>query len=53
MERSNVDAVMVAGKFRKWNGQLLDLDLPALRKRLVASRDKLFERAGIEREMFW
>jgi cytosine/adenosine deaminase-related metal-dependent hydrolase len=53
MERSNVDAVMVAGKFRKWGGQLLEVDLPSLRAQLVASRDGLFERAGIERNMFW
>ncbi len=53
MERSNVDAVMVAGKFRKWDGQLLDVDLPSLRRQLIASRDALFQRAGIEREMFW
>jgi len=26
MERSNVDTVIVAGKIRKWKGQLLDVD---------------------------
>jgi len=43
----------VAGKFRKWSGQLIDVDLPSLRRQLIASRDALFQRAGIEREMFW
>ena len=52
MERSNVDSVMVAGKFRKWAGQMLDLDLPKLRAELEASRDKLFERSGVAKDLF-
>jgi cytosine/adenosine deaminase-related metal-dependent hydrolase len=51
MERSNVDTVMVAGRIRKWGGRLLDVDLPALRRRLAASRDGLFARAGVERDL--
>ena len=52
MERSNVDSVMVAGKFRKWGGQMLDMHLPTLRARLEKSRDGLFERAGVPQDLF-
>ena len=52
MVRSNVDTVMVAGKIRKWQGQLLDADLPKLRAELEASRDFLFKAAGVERDLF-
>ena len=52
MERSNVDTVIVAGKIRKWKGQLLDVDLPKLRSELEASRDYLFETAQVERDLF-
>ena len=52
MERSNVDTVMVAGRIRKWSGDLIDVDLPKLRRELEASRNYLFEAAGIKRELF-
>jgi 5-methylthioadenosine/S-adenosylhomocysteine deaminase len=52
MERSNVEAVMVGGRFRKWGGRLLEADVDGLRSRLETSRDHLFERAGIERRLF-
>ena len=52
MERSNVDTVIVAGKVRKWRGALLDADLPKLRRELEASRDYLFETAGVSRDLF-
>lgn len=52
MERSNVDTVMVAGKIRKWKGRLLDVDLPKLRAELEASRDFLFETAGVPQDLF-
>jgi len=48
MDRTNVETVIVAGKIRKWKGQLLDnatgapMDLAPLRKELEASRDFLF-----------
>ena len=41
MERSNVDTVMVAGKIRKWNGELIGFDVPKLRAELDTSRDYL------------
>jgi hypothetical protein len=52
MDRSNVDTVMVAGRIRKWRGELLDADLPKLRGELEASRDYLFQTAGIEPDLF-
>jgi 5-methylthioadenosine/S-adenosylhomocysteine deaminase len=52
MERSNVDTVMVAGKIRKWKGQLLDVDLPKLRAELEGSRDYLFKAADVEQNLF-
>lgn len=52
MERSNVDTVLVAGKIRKWNGNILDADIDKLRGELEASRDYLFDKAGIKRDLF-
>ena len=52
MERSNVETVIVAGKVRKWKGNLLDLDLPHLRRQLEASRDHIFAKAGIPQDLF-
>jgi hypothetical protein len=47
MERSNVESVIVAGKVRKWKGELLDVDLRQLRSRLEDSRDFLYSAAGV------
>jgi 5-methylthioadenosine/S-adenosylhomocysteine deaminase len=52
MDRTNVETVIVAGKVRKWKGQLLDFDLPHLRQQLEASRDYLFATAGIPQDLF-
>ncbi|MEJ8572015.1 amidohydrolase family protein [Microbaculum marinum] len=52
MERSNVDTVLVAGRIRKWRGRLLDADVPKLRRELEASRDYLFEVAGVQQDLF-
>jgi len=52
MDRSNVDTVLVAGKIRKWQGQLLDVDIEHLRQGLESSRDHLFASAGIEVDLF-
>ncbi len=52
MDRTNVNTVMVAGKVKKWQGQLLGFDIEKLRRELEASRDYLFEKAGIERNLF-
>lgn len=52
MDRSNVDTVMVAGKIRKWQGQLLGHDMDKLRRELEQSRDYIFEKAGVEHDLF-
>jgi len=52
MERTNVETVIVAGKIRKWNGQLLDVDLERLRTRLAATRDFLYSAAGVPQNPF-
>ena len=52
MDRTNVETVIVAGKVRKWKGQLLDVDLPRLRDKLESSRDYIFDAAGIRQDLF-
>lgn len=52
MERTNVETVIVAGKVRKWQGKLLDVDLRRLRRDLENSRDYLFNKAGIPQNLF-
>ena len=52
MDRSNVETVIVAGKVRKWRGQLLDVDLRRLGRQLAASRDFIFSAAGIPQDLF-
>jgi len=52
MDRTNVETVIVAGKIRKWKGQLLDVDLPRLRQQLEASRDYIFSAANIPQNLF-
>ncbi len=41
---SDVDSVMVAGKFMKRHGKLVDVDWPELRKQISASRDRIMNR---------
>jgi len=52
MDRTNVETVIVAGKIRKWKGQLLDVDIRQLRRKLEASRDYIFSKAGIPVDLF-
>ncbi|MBV8838334.1 MAG: amidohydrolase family protein, partial [Alphaproteobacteria bacterium] len=52
MDRTNVETVMVAGKVRKWKGQLLDVDLDRLRSQLEDSRDYIFKAAKIPQNLF-
>ncbi|PTY38422.1 amidohydrolase [Saccharospirillum sp. MSK14-1] len=52
MDRSNVDTVLVAGKLRKWQGRLLNVDIEHLRAGLENSRDHVFASAGIEVDLF-
>ncbi len=52
MDRSNVDTVMVAGRIRKWQGQLLGHDMTRMKRDLEASRDYIFEKAGVKHDLF-
>jgi 5-methylthioadenosine/S-adenosylhomocysteine deaminase len=52
MDRTNVETLIVAGKVRKWKGQLLDIDLQNLRRQLEASRDYVFATAGVAQDLF-
>jgi cytosine/adenosine deaminase-related metal-dependent hydrolase len=52
MDRTNVETVIVAGKIRKWNGQLLDVDLDPLRAQLAATRDFLYSATGVSQNPF-
>ena len=51
MDRTNVDTVMVAGQIKKWRGHLLGFDVAGLTTELEASRDYLFEAAGVDRDL--
>jgi predicted amidohydrolase YtcJ len=52
MERTNVETVIVAGKVRKWKGKLLDANLRRLRRELERSRDRIFEAAGVQQDLY-
>ena len=51
-ERSNVETVIVAGKIRKWRGELQDVNLNSLRAQLAATRDYLYGAAGVAQSPF-
>jgi cytosine/adenosine deaminase-related metal-dependent hydrolase len=42
----NIDKVFVAGRPKKWNRQLVDVDPQALHRTIIDSRDYLLERTG-------
>ncbi|MGR3869422.1 amidohydrolase family protein [Streptomyces graminifolii] len=48
-----VDTVLVAGQVVKRSGELVGVDLPALRARLLASRDRIAAAAGIPVDGTW
>ncbi|SEC44973.1 Cytosine/adenosine deaminase [Streptomyces sp. 3213] len=48
-----VDTVLVAGRVVKRDGALVGVDLPALRSRLLASRNRIAEAAGIPLDGTW
>lgn len=48
-----VDTVLVAGRVVKRDGVLVGMDLPALRTRLLASRDRIAAAAGIPLDGTW
>ncbi len=52
MDRTNVETVIVAGKVRKWKGNLLDVNLSHLRSQIEDSRDYIFAKANIKQDLF-
>jgi cytosine/adenosine deaminase-related metal-dependent hydrolase len=46
MNPGNVDAVFIAGKVRKWHGELVGVDLPRLMRTAEEARDAVMRRAG-------
>jgi cytosine/adenosine deaminase-related metal-dependent hydrolase len=52
MDRTNVDSVIVAGRFRKFRGALVDVDVARLVADLERTRDGLFARAGQTLDVF-
>ncbi|MFI5752872.1 amidohydrolase family protein, partial [Streptomyces sp. NPDC051644] len=48
-----VDTVLVAGRVVKRDGALVGVDLPALRTRLLASRDRIAAAAGVPLDGTW
>ncbi|MEV5576765.1 amidohydrolase family protein [Spirillospora sp. NPDC052269] len=48
-----VDTVLTAGRVVKRHGVLVDVDLPALRERLLASRDRIAADAGVALDGTW
>jgi cytosine/adenosine deaminase-related metal-dependent hydrolase len=45
-DAGNVDTVLVAGQPRKWEGRLIGVDVPRLRREIEGSRDWLLEQVG-------
>ncbi|NIB40821.1 amidohydrolase family protein [Pseudomaricurvus alkylphenolicus] len=51
MDSSNVDAVFVAGKARKWDGKMLDIDIERVTDLARNSRDYLFSKTRWQRSV--
>jgi len=52
MDTTNVENVFIAGKIRKWRGQLVGVDLARIRTQAEKSRDGLLARAKYPRDLF-
>jgi 5-methylthioadenosine/S-adenosylhomocysteine deaminase len=46
MNPGDVDTVFIAGKVRKWRGNLVGIDVPHLMRMAEESRDAVMRRAG-------
>ncbi|MCL2429270.1 MAG: amidohydrolase family protein, partial [Alphaproteobacteria bacterium] len=46
MNPSNVETVMIAGRIKKWRGNLIDADVPRVLQLAADARDALLRRAG-------
>lgn len=49
----NVDSVFIAGKAVKRGGKLVGVDVQAVRRKIVATRDALYERTGVPSTGDW
>jgi cytosine/adenosine deaminase-related metal-dependent hydrolase len=52
MDTSNVDAVFIAGDVKKWQGQLVGVDMNQLKRSIEQSRDRAFERNKYQPKLF-
>ncbi len=52
MDTSNVDAVFIGGRAKKWGGELLDVDLDRVERLVDASREYLVSAAGWPQTLF-
>ncbi|HYF17403.1 MAG TPA: amidohydrolase family protein [Ramlibacter sp.] len=52
MDTSNVRHVFVAGRVKKWNGQLVGADVAGMRRRIEQARDALLARAKRQPDLF-
>jgi 5-methylthioadenosine/S-adenosylhomocysteine deaminase len=52
MDTSNIDTVFIAGKLRKWQGQLVGVDLKRVGRLVHQSRDYIVSKAGWPRSRF-
>jgi cytosine/adenosine deaminase-related metal-dependent hydrolase len=52
MDTSNVDTVLIAGRVMKWQGRLVGVDVPRLRRQIDQARDGLLARAKYPRQLF-
>ncbi|MEI9983118.1 MAG: amidohydrolase family protein [Aliidongia sp.] len=52
VDRSHTDTVMIAGKFRKRGGQLVNIDMASIRRRAEASIEHLFSAVGRHPDIF-
>ena len=48
MNPGHVDAVFVKGRPRKWQGRLVDVDVPKVRAEVARSRDSVMQKAGFK-----
>ena len=48
MNPSNVDTVFIAGKARKWRGNLVGVDIPRVLRLVVEARDGVVRRSGFQ-----
>jgi 5-methylthioadenosine/S-adenosylhomocysteine deaminase len=48
MNPSNVDTVFIAGKVKKWRGNLVGVDAERVRRIVLEARDAVVRRAGFQ-----